>query len=565
VTAAARLQVLAAEYWEFRLREFPTLAHDVGDARYRRELFHESLVDHERRARIASGLLERLPTIQPGELATQDSYSHRLLQRELESIVAHQRLAAPLRPLMFPESPDVSVAFALQRTAIRDRADADDYVERLATIPAYLEHRRERVRAGAAAGHRLPRALLPRLLASVQDELACADADSTWARPLSRLPAGDGRYAAARERLPRLIQSELRPAYQRWLDLLRDETAFPRRDRIALRDDPDGEAYYSLLAREYTNTTDTPSQIHALGLDEVGRISGEMQSVAVRTGHDGSLAALRQHIASDPSFTLGSSEALRERLEVLAKRIDRRVPEFFGRIPRMTYGVDSIPEALAAQLPAAYAQPAPPSGLTAGVFWVTSLPDRCPTQMHVPLTLHEAWPGHLMHIALLQEMSELPAFRRYGMMGYTAYIEGWALYCEQLGHDLGLYDDPQAHFGQLEMEMWRAVRLVVDTGIHALGWNRDAAIAYMADHLTLPRPTIEAEVDRYIGMPGQALAYKIGELRIRGLRKRAEQTLGERFDLRALHDVLCGAGPVTLDLLEHHVQSWIAATLAEAA
>jgi uncharacterized protein (DUF885 family) len=177
--------------------------------------------------------------------------------------------------------------------------------------------------------------------------------------------------------------------------------------------------------------------------------------------------------------------------------------------------------------------------------------------MHVPLTLHEAWPGHLMHIALLQEMDALPAFRRYGMLGYTAYIEGWALYCEQLGHDFGLYEDPYAHYGQLEMELWRAVRLVVDTGIHAQGWSRAAALAYMGEHLTLPSATIEAEVDRYIGMPGQALAYKIGELKIRELRARAERALGERFDLRALHDRMIDAGPVTLDLLEEHVQAWI--------
>jgi uncharacterized protein (DUF885 family) len=565
VTASAQLQVIAADYWEFRLREFPTVAHEAGDQRYRRDLFRESIADHDRRATAAEGFLQRLCSIAIEALGEQDTYSHRLLERELHSITAHHRLAGHLRPLMFPESPDVSIAFALQRSAIRTRADADDYIDRLATLPAYLEHRRERVLAGVAAGYRLPRALLPRLLASVEGELAAREAESTWARPLARLPADDPRFAPARDRLPLLVTRHLRPAYQRWLELLRDDRLLPRRDTIALRDDPGGEEYYALLTREYTNTNDAPARIHEIGLEEVARIGVEMQSVARRTGHGGDLAALRHHVATDPAFRISSRDVLRERLEVLAKRIDRRVPEFFGRIPRMTYGVESIPESQAAQLPAAYAQPSPPSRLTAGVFWVTSLPERCPTQMHVPLTLHEAWPGHLMHIALLQEMDELPAFRRFGMMGYTAYIEGWALYCEQLGHDLGLYDDPYAHYGQLEMEMWRAVRLVVDTGIHMMGWRRDAAIAYMAQHLTLPGPTIEAEVDRYIGMPAQALAYKIGELRIRALRERAQEALGERFDLRALHDALCGAGPVTLDLLEQHVQSWIDASCREAA
>jgi uncharacterized protein (DUF885 family) len=564
VTAVEQLQALAADYWEFRLREHPTVAHDLGDARYRQLLFRESIADHDRRAAEASTFLARLARVPIDALEGHDRHSHRLLARELNSLVTHHRHAGHLRPLMFPESPDISIAFALQRTAVRDRADADDHLARLATLPGYLEHRRERLLAGAAAGHRLPRALLPRLCASVEAHLGTPDEHSVWFRPLAQLP-DDERFAAARARLPRLIAQELRPAYARWLDLLRGEYAAHCRDSIGLRDEPEGEAYYAFLAREYTTTADPPTAIHATGLAEVARIRAAMGSVAARAGFADDLAGLRRHLATEPRFYAKTKEELRERLEVLAKRIERRIPEFFGRIPRMTYGIESIPEAQSAQLPPAYAQPNPPSRLSAGVFWVTGLPDRCPAQMHVPLTLHEAWPGHLMHIALLQEMDGLPAFRRYGMMSYIAYIEGWALYCEQLGHDFGLYDDPFAHYGQLEMEMWRAVRLVVDTGIHVLGWSRDAAIAYMTEHLTLPGAAIEAEVDRYIGMPGQALAYKVGELKIRGLRERAAGTLGSRFDLRAFHDALSEAGPVTLELLGEHVQAWIDAQRARAA
>ena len=557
MTASERLQSLAAEFWEFRLREFPTIAHDVGDPRYRRELFRESIDDHERRAAAARAFSVRLACIPIAELSGQSRYSHRLLQRELDSIVEHHRYATHLRPMLFPESPDLMIAFALQRTTIRNRADADDYLARLATLPGYFADRRSRLLAGAAAGHRLPRALLPRVLASVEAHLGLPDAQSAWMRPFATLPSGDVRFEDARVRLGRLIADELRPAYLRWRDTLRDDYAGRCRDSIGLSAEPDGAAYYGFLAREYTSTGDTPAQIHAAGLDEVMRISGEIDEVAARAGFAGDMAAMRHHIATDARFRSRTKEELRERLEVLAKRIERRIPEFFGRIPRMTYGIESIPEAQSAQLPPAYAQPNPPNRSSAGVYWVTGLPDRCPTTMHIPLTLHEAWPGHLMHIALLQEMDELPAFRRYGMMGYTAYVEGWALYCEQLGHDLGLYDDPFAHYGQLEMEMWRAVRLVVDTGIHALGWSRDAAIGYMTSHLALPGPTIEAEVDRYIGMPGQALAYKVGELRIRGLREEAAGRLGERFDLRSFHDALSGAGPVTLELLEEHVRTWM--------
>ena len=225
--------------------------------------------------------------------------------------------------------------------------------------------------------------------------------------------------------------------------------------------------------------------------------------------------------------------------------------------------IESIPDALSAQLPPAYAQPNPPSGLAAGVFWVTGLPARCPTPMHVPITMHEAWPGHLMHIALLQEMKELPAFRRYGLGNYTAYLEGWAMYCEQLGYDFGLYEDAFARYGQLDMEMWRAVRLVVDSGIHAMGWSRAQAIEFMAAHVTLPTEAVEAEVDRYIGWPGQALAYKVGQLKISELRSRAEKALGGKFDLRGFHDLVLLGGALPLDVLEARVDAWIVGVQAK--
>jgi uncharacterized protein (DUF885 family) len=557
VTATDRLREIAAEYWEFHLREHPYVAHDLGDPRYRRELFHESAADHERRARAAAGFAARLAAIPAATLAGHDRYSHRLLARELEAIQGHLRFGTHLRPFLYPEGPDTTVAFTLQRSSIQTCLDAEDYVARLATLPAYFDDRRERLLAGAAAGHRLPAVLLDRICASVEAQLAAPDEQSAWYGPLARLTGAQPRFAEASAQLRQLIQRELRPAYGRWLEMLRGEYSAHCRESIGLREEPDGEACYAFLARGYTTVDATPAEIHATGVEEVARIRAAMEVVATRAGCSGDVAALQRQLIGSPGFVLASKESLRERVEVLAKRIERRIPEFFGRIPRMTYGIESIPEAQSAQLPPAYAQPNPPSRLSSGVFWVTGLPERCPVQMHVPLTLHEAWPGHLMHIALLQEMDELPAFRRYGMLGYTAYIEGWALYCEQLGHDFGLYEDPYAHYGQLEMELWRAVRLVVDTGIHAQGWSRPAALAYMGEHLTLPPATLEAEVDRYIGMPGQALAYKIGELKIRELRARAERALGVCFDLRALHDRMIDVGPVTLDLLEEHVQAWI--------
>jgi uncharacterized protein (DUF885 family) len=220
--------------------------------------------------------------------------------------------------------------------------------------------------------------------------------------------------------------------------------------------------------------------------------------------------------------------------------------------------VQSIPEAIAARMPPAYAQPNPADNSTSGIHWVTSIPAMCPRYMHLPLALHEAWPGHLMHLALIQEQEHLPAFRRYGALGYSACLEGWALYCERLGEELGLYDTPQKRYGRLEMEMWRAVRLVVDTGLHALGWTRQQAIDFATRHMAMPVATLEAEVDRYIALPAQALAYQLGNLKFRELRRRAEQRLGSRFRIRDFHDALMATGPVTLPILDNLIDDWIA-------
>ncbi|HEY1181568.1 MAG TPA: DUF885 domain-containing protein, partial [Rhodocyclaceae bacterium] len=237
-------------------------------------------------------------------------------------------------------------------------------------------------------------------------------------------------------------------------------------------------------------------------------------------------------------------------------RIDGRMPEFFGRLPRMTYGVRSIPAAVSALMPPAYAQPNPSSGLTAGIHWITSLPERCPVYIHIPLALHEAWPGHLMHMALLQEM-ELPDFRRHNATRYSAQLEGWALYSEWLGHEMGLYDTPDKKYGRLEMEMWRACRLVVDTGLHAKGWTRQQAIDLMCANMSMPVETIIAEVDRYIGLPGQALGYQIGFRCMKNMRADAQARLGSAFRVRDFHDALMKVGAVTLPVWRSAMEEWV--------
>ncbi|HKT53910.1 MAG TPA: DUF885 domain-containing protein, partial [Caulobacteraceae bacterium] len=263
-------------------------------------------------------------------------------------------------------------------------------------------------------------------------------------------------------------------------------------------------------------------------------------------------AELEARIAPDAASLL-------KQVRALAKQIDGLLPRLFGRLPRITYAVEQFTADASAALPPALAQPAPADRATAGVYWLTALPERCPEHLHVPLTLHEAWPGHLMQFALAQEQESLPAFRRHGWSEYNGYVEGWALYCERLGEELGLYRDPADRFGLLSFELWRAARLVVDTGLHWNGWGRDQAIEYMVENTFLPRGTIEAEVDRYIGMPAQALSYKLGERTITALRAEAEAALGDRFALRDFHDELLALGPVSLDALQGHMRRWIEA------
>jgi len=561
-----QLDALAADYWEFHLREHPAAGLELEVPRPCRELFRESIADHARRNREAAGLISRLDAIAGDPLRGADALTAQLLQRELHQLREHFAFGSHLRPMLFPDGPEQKVAYVLGKTTLSSRAEAEAYVERLESIPALFEAHRERLWAGVEAGYRLPQILLPRLCAAAESYLAPSVDASVWFKPLVAPVGHDASvFARSRSAVERLIVGKIQPAYRQWVDELRNRYAAHCRPGIAICEEPQGVEYYDFLVREHTTTALQPAQIHAIGRAETARIRSEMEQVATRAGFAGNLGAFRAHLAADTRFVAKTSEELRERIEVLAKRIERRIPEFFGRLPRMTYGVESIPEALAAQLPPAYAQPNPPNGRAAGIFWVTSLPKACPSYLHVPLTLHEAWPGHLMHFALLQEMQALPAFRRHGTGGYSAFVEGWALYCERLGHEFGLLDEPAAHYGRLEMEIWRAVRLVVDTGIHSMGWSRAQAIAYMGDHLTLPAATIEAEVDRYIGWPGQALAYKVGEIKVRELRERATHQLGTRFDLRAFHDRMIDGGLVTLELLDQHVQTWIDSSLAAAA
>jgi uncharacterized protein (DUF885 family) len=558
LTPAAKLADLAERFWTFQCHEFPVLGIQAGVAARDAVLMRESPADHARRYTLTAGFLFELDGISTDRLTAQDRMTHRLLRREFDELRVFYELRAHQRPSLFPMGPEfLTIQFA--NTASISRLDeARLYADRLATIPAFLSDLIENLAEGHAAGFRYPKRVLECAARAVHASLTGPEDALPWNGPFKRTTLTGSAVDKAASRARLIVSEHIEPAFAAYAEFLEGPLSVGAHDSVSCMDSLDGEAFYRAWIRHYTTTDLTPQQIHDLGLAEVRRLTTEMEAIAEEAGYRGDLAGYRRHLASDPSCIAPSREALREQIEILSKRIDLKIPAFFGRIPRSTYGVQSIPEAMSALAPPAYAQPNPADGSGPGVHWVTSLPHKAPSFMHVPLALHEAWPGHLMHLALIQEMDDLPAFRRYGALRYSACLEGWALYCERLGVEMGLYQTPHQHYGRLDMEIWRALRLAVDTGLHSQGWTRERAIEFMSAHQAMPRPTIESEVDRYISMPAQALAYQIGGLEFRRLRAQAERQLGERFDIRSFHDALMAAGPVTLpvlaDVVDEHIR-----------
>lgn len=557
---------LAERYWAFQCKEMPIDAIAAGVATDAEQLLHDAPADHERRAAWARRALEELAAIDRVALDIQDRATHGLLHHELRLLAELVESRAHLRPVLYPLGPEFTLTYWANATALATVADGRRYLARLAAVPASFATVRESIAEGVAAGMSYPRLVVERAIAQVRGQMTMEIEEIAFFSPLARIAGRGGAMAGLVEEGRDMVANVVKPAFLAYADFL-ERTVLPAaRESLACTDDLDGERLYRYAIGQYTTLDLSAEEIHATGLAEVDRIAGEMRAVAADAGFPGDLDGFRRRLQTDNRQFAESAEVLREQIEILSKRIDARLPEFFGRTPRTTYGISTIPLAIAEKMPPAYAQPNPADGSAAGVHWITSIPGKCPRYMHLPLALHEAWPGHLMHLALIQEMERLPDFRRFGAMKYPSCLEGWALYCESLGEDMGFYDTPEKRYGRLEMEMWRAVRLVLDTGIHAKGWNRDEAIAFFRDNMAMPLETLTAEVDRYIGMPGQALAYQLGNLTFRALRTRAEATLGEHFRIRDFHDAIMAAGAVTLPVLDLLIDDWIAeAAMAAAA
>jgi uncharacterized protein (DUF885 family) len=439
--------------------------------------------------------------------------------------------------------------------------DYEHIVTRLSRIPTVVEQTIVLLDSGLTRGITPPRVTLRDVPAQLAQLTPDSAIKSPLLAPFTRFPAeiAEADRARLRAAATRAYEEHARPAYRRLRDYLAG-TYVPRaRESIARSALPDGQAWYAYDVRQQTTLSRTPAEIHQLGLAEVKRIRAQMDSVIRSAGFAGDFAAFTTMLRTDPRFFYKDSASLVRGYRDIAKRIDPGLALLFGRLPRLPYGVSTIPLYAAPSQTTAYYQQGSPDAHRAGQFFVNTYKlDARPIWEMEALTAHEAVPGHHLQIALAQELGDLPEFRRYGH--YTAFVEGWALYAESLGPALGLYTDPYSKFGQLTYEMWRAIRLVLDPAIHQMGWTREQAIEYFKANSAKTEQDIAQEVDRYIVWPGQATGYKSGELTIKGIRAHAERELGPRFDLRAFHDELLGQGPLPMDVLDARMRNWVAAT-----
>ncbi len=559
---SAALNQLFADEWERGLVESPENASANGDPRFNDRWSDNSMAAIARREAEDRAALAKLYTIDRTALAPADRLNYDTFEWELLRSVERQKFHEYFQPVGHQGGVQTADGLA-EVLPFASTKDYRDWLKRMDAVPTLVEQSIALMREGVRTGYMPPKVLMQRVPAQIAAQIVDDPTKSPFYRPFmkfdGRVPVSD--RPALQADAQRIIRDKVVPAYRQLATYFNNEYLPKARTSIAAADLPNGKAYYDFLARYYTTTDLTAAQIHAIGLKEVARIHGEMEVVKDQTGFKGSMAEFFSYLRSDPRFFEKTPDALLEHYRALAKRIDPELVKVFKIIPRQPYGVRPIPDNIAPDTTTAYYQQGASDGSRPGYYYVNLYkPEVRPTWEMVPLTLHESVPGHHFQFARGLELPDAPMFRKTAY--FVAYGEGWGLYAEQLGYDMGLYDDPYDHFGQLTYEMWRAVRLVVDTGMHSMGWSRAQAIAYFKANAAKTDQDIDNEIDRYIGTPGQALAYKIGQMKISGLRAKAKRELGPKFDLREYDDAVLETGSVPLDALERHIDAWIAAKKA---
>lgn len=559
-TAENRRQQLLSlfdEEWQYRLRTRPEFATTLGDNRYNDRLNDESLSFFQSDVEQKKKFLERCEAIDPSGLSHQDSLSRELMIRDLRLEIEGAKFKPWETPVNQMSGPHLRLPDLVVLTPFDTVKDYDNYVARLNQIPRLFDQVMANIRQGMRDHLMPPRYLLEKVAAEALDIAAKTAENSPFAKPIKEFPNGvpAAEQKRLREAVLAAIANQVLPAYQRFATFVRDDYAPAGRTDPGVWALPDGAERYRFAIRRITTTDLTPEEIHELGLKQIDQIEQEMLALAHKLGFK-DLASLNEHIKSDRSLYATSGQQLLDLYSNYIREMEPELPKLFGRLPRSK--LVAIPMEAARSknaVPADYAE-GTADGSRPGHINVNEWDPEHRLLLNVEaIAYHEGIPGHHLQLSLAQELPDLPSFRQHA--GYTAFVEGWALYAEELAKEVGRYQDPYSDYGRLENEMWRAIRLVVDTGVHEKRWSREQMVEYFHRYTAMDEPNIQSEVDRYIAWPGQALAYKLGQLEILKLREESRRTLGDRFDIRAFHDELLGNGALPLDVLDSEVSAWI--------
>ncbi|HZD93295.1 MAG TPA: DUF885 domain-containing protein [Candidatus Sulfotelmatobacter sp.] len=555
--SSRQLHDLFAAAWDYDMEHKPEQASELGDRRWNDRWTDKSPEGYAQRHQHDREVLARLAKIDRNKLNKTDQLNYDLFQKRFADRVEQSKYHWYLMDFNQREGPQSSdtVSDALRFETLKDY---EDWLARMRAFPEYLDHFTALLRQGIREHMVHPRVIMERIPGQIEKQIVDDPATSGFYKPFRRFPKDISATDQQRlqEQARQVVAQQIVPAFTKLKQFFVSEYLPACYGQVGAWQLPQGGDLYAYFVRHYTTTNLMPEEVHQTGLREVARINREMEQVMQQTGFKGSRDEFFKFLRNDPQFFYKTPEELFQAYKALAKTVDPNLVKVFRTLPREPYGVEAIPAAIAPDTTAAYYRQGAADGSRAGTYFVNLYkPEARPKWEMTALSLHESVPGHHLQIARAHELGDMPNFRRYGE--YTVFVEGWGLYAESLGDDMGLYGDPYSKFGQLSYEMWRAVRLVVDTGMHVKHWTRDQAIRYFMENCPKHELDVTNEIDRYIAWPGQALAYKTGELKIKELRAHSRQVLGSRFDLKEFHDVVLGSGPLPLDILERNVNAWI--------
>jgi uncharacterized protein (DUF885 family) len=556
--AAAALHSLFDQEWQARLARFPEFAQSMGDKSQSTQLTDVSEPAQQAWLELTRTFLKQLNGINTGLLSPEDQINYQIFKQQLVNRKNNLEYKDYQIPFLADYGFHTEIASLPSVTEFKKKSDYQDYLTRLTHVPTFFKHNIENMNAGLKRGFSMPSVVMLGFTDVLKSHLIDDITQSDFYKPFKSLPKrlSESEKSELKQRAIKVISNTVIPEFRKLAEYFDHHYIPSTKKSLGAIDFPRGKDYYQHKITQYTTGNLTAIEIHQIGLSEVARIRKEMEQVIKDVKIKGDFPAFLKFLRESEQFYAKTPEELIKEASFIAKKMDGQLPKFFTKLPRQPYAVEPVPDSIAPKYTTGRYVSAPLDSTRPGTYWVNTYAlDKRPLYVLESLTLHEAVPGHHLQNALNQELENLPNFRRYSYI--SAFGEGWALYCEKLGIEAGFYKDPYSQFGRLSYEMWRAARLVIDTGIHAFGWSRERSIQLLEENSALSTHNIRTEVDRYISWPGQALSYKLGELKIIELREKAEQRLGEKFDIRLFHDAILENGSIPLDVLEKQMDQFI--------